>query len=68
MEGGRSSFPLAKTTSRTMPETHKTTLVAAIDCPGGGQVRIDVTTESQGLIYLTDHRRNEHVIEFTGAS
>ena len=27
-----------------MPETHNTTLIAAIDCPGGGQVWIDGTT------------------------
>jgi hypothetical protein len=44
MQGGRSSFSLAKTGSRIMPEAHNTTLVSAIDCPGGGQVWIDGTT------------------------
>src|SRR6201996_7780758 len=34
----------AKTIGRNMPEAHNTTLVAAIDCPGGGQVWIDGTT------------------------
>src|SRR3984893_10265556 len=44
MESGRSSFSLAKTAGRLMSETYNTTLVAAIDCPGGGQVWIDGTT------------------------
>jgi hypothetical protein len=37
-------FLLAKTAGRTMPETRNTSLVAAIDCAGGGQVWIDGTT------------------------